>query len=189
MNIIFGGSFNPPTLAHKEIYLYIKSKLAFDNFIYLPVSNKYSKHDLIDNIDRYNMLKIMMEEYSDVLISKDEFDDKEYMGTYHYLKKQKEDSIFLIGSDNLRDLENWINFNKLVSEFKFIVISRNEMNDKDYIESHMILSKYKDNFIVFDNFNMEVSSSLFRKTKNNKYLDNKVYEYIKNNHLYEVNNE
>lgn len=184
MKIIFGGAFNPPTIAHKEIYNYIKSNIKFDSFVYLPVSNKYHKDNLLKNEDRYNMLKIMMKDYNDVTISKDEFKDKKYLGTYHYLKSQKEECFFLIGSDNLRDLKTWINYEKLVSECHFIVISRDNMDDESYIKSDPLLYKNKDNFVLLKGFNMDVSSSEFRRTKDKSLVTKEVYEYIIKHKLY-----
>lgn len=189
MLIIFGGSFNPPTIAHKEIYLFIKKHVKFDKFVYLPVSTKYHKRELASNTDRYNMLSLMMKEYSDVEISTDEFDDKIYLGTYHYLKELKEECTFLIGSDNLRDLFTWINYEQLIKEFKFIVVSRDDMDDEDFIASNPILNENKENFILLKGFRMVVSSSEYRKTHDESILTKEVNNYIKTHKLYGGKNE
>ncbi|MCB9498661.1 MAG: nicotinate (nicotinamide) nucleotide adenylyltransferase [Bacillales bacterium] len=184
MQIIFGGSFNPPTIAHLEIYKFVKERINFDKFVFLPVSTVYHKNNLVSNEDRYNMLKLMTQNYDDIIISRDEFDDKKYLGTYHYLKSQKEESFFLIGSDNLRDLETWIEFEKLVSEFHFIVISRDNSDDESYIKHHHVLKNHINNFIILKGFNISISSSEFRLTHRKKIVDKKVYDYIEEKHLY-----
>lgn len=156
MRIIFGGAFNPPTIAHKDIYYFIQSKLDFSWFVYLPVSCLYHKEGLASNEDRYQMLKLLTKEMPKAKVSKDEYKDDKYLGTYHYLISQKEESRFLIGSDNLRDLKTWINYEKLVEDCRFIVISRGNMDDIGYIESDPLLSRFRSIF-----FSLEVLMKMF----------------------------
>ncbi len=56
MKIVFGGAFNPVTNAHIKVYEYLNSKLAADEFIFLPVSSNYAKSDLVSNNHRIMML-------------------------------------------------------------------------------------------------------------------------------------
>lgn len=185
MKIIFGGAFNPPTIAHKEIYKYVMERIKADSFIYLPVSTLYTKNGLESNEHRYNMLKLLVKG-TNALVSRDEIDDLNYKGTHAYLKSLNEESMFLMGSDNLRTLDTWINYPTLIKECKFIVISRGNLDDESYIKNDEVLSKYKDNFILLKGFDMDISSSKFRKTKDKNLLTKEVYEYIKENKLYEV---
>ena len=66
---IFGGSFNPPHKMHKNIALNLIKNKYLDKVIYVPTGNKYNKKDLIDAMDRYNMLKIMIEGYKNLELS------------------------------------------------------------------------------------------------------------------------
>ena len=184
MRIIYGGSFNPPTIAHKRMYYYLDDKLSFDEFIYLPVSTKYSKANLASNEHRFNMLKILTKDMEKAIVSPDEFNDPNYLGTYHYLKTQKEDTLFVMGSDNLKTIRTWINYEKLLEEFKFIIIERDEDNLIELIDSDELLKKNKDNFIIFNDFDMKVSSSAYRNDKDESVLTEEVLDYIKKNHLY-----
>jgi len=184
MKIIYGGSFNPPTIAHKEAYFFLDKKLNFDEFLYMPVSKKYSKSGLIDNEYRIEMLNLMIEDMKKAAVSTYECDNVEYKGTYNLLKDEPEDTYFLIGSDNLRDLYKWINSKLLISTRKFIVISRDGSDDLTYIKSNDYLKDYIDNFIVFNDFNIKASSSNFRLNKDYSLLPKEVAKYIKNNNLY-----
>jgi nicotinic acid mononucleotide adenylyltransferase len=72
---------------------------------------------------------------------------------------------------------------KLIEEFKFIIITR-----KGYDVSELIKEKYnnnKDNFTILE-IDFPISSTDFRENKNKEILLDEVYEYIKTNNLYEV---
>ena len=59
---IFGGSFNPPLNSHSDL-----AKDVINNFkevekiIFVPVSTKYNKQNLVEDKHRYNMLKLICE--------------------------------------------------------------------------------------------------------------------------------
>ena len=188
MVIVFGGAFNPPTIAHKEIYYHIKKSISFTHFIFLPVSNLYTKSSLIADHHRLNMLNLMVEDLEDAEVSDLEMSDSDFLGTYHSLLRIQDlydDNVaFVIGADNLKNIHNWKNATSLLTEFKFIVINRNKMKIDDFIKNDKHLSKYIDNFIILPNFNMSISSTAFRETFDSEYVDNKVFEYIMLHELY-----
>ncbi len=49
INVIFGGSFNPPTIAHYEISKAIIDKFKVNDFVFVPTSLNYGKKTLIDS--------------------------------------------------------------------------------------------------------------------------------------------
>lgn len=184
MLIIFGGSFNPPTLAHKELVNKIKETYKEAKIIIVPVSkhNYTWKHNLIDDENRYNMLKLM---FPDIYISRYEFEIKKYEGTYQLLtdfKKIDPDIYFLIGSDNLNQMPLWLNFSNLIKDFKFIVVKR----PTDVIDFTKFKG-YEKNFTIIE-MNSEISSTKVREDvkKHKDFLDEKVYQYIIKHKLYEV---
>ncbi|MCK4551893.1 MAG: nicotinate (nicotinamide) nucleotide adenylyltransferase [Tenericutes bacterium] len=188
MVIVFGGAFNPPTIAHREIFYHIKKSLKFETFIYLPVSNSYTKSSLISNFHRLNMLNLMVEDMEDAIVSEQELNDTDFLGTYKSLLRIQElfndEVAFVIGADNLRNIHNWKFAKSLLTEFKFIVINRNKIDVSKYIKNDKILSRYIDNFYVTPKFNMNVSSTIFRETLDSNYVTNKVFEYIMLHDLY-----
>ncbi|MFA5543375.1 MAG: nicotinate-nicotinamide nucleotide adenylyltransferase [Bacilli bacterium] len=185
MNILYGGAFNPPTIAHFEIIKVIKKSFPNDRLILLPAGDKYKDGNLIEFKHRYNMLKILVDKIdSNIIISDYENKIEKFIGTYYTLKFFRNPH-FVIGADQLRDLHGWINFNNIIKENKFIVFPR------DGIDMHKILSeepysKHKNNFILMDNEELNVSSSDFRFKKQENVLDVDVLNYIKSNNLYEV---
>ncbi len=184
MLIIYGGSFNPPTKAHLDLVNKIKGEFKTARIIIVPVSsNNYTwKHNLVDNKYRYDMLKL---QFKDLEISKYEFAKKKYTGTYELLNDFKQidsDIYFLIGSDNLKQMPEWLNFNNLIKDFNFIVVKR----PSDEIDFRYVLD-YVSHFKVVEMDN-EISSTKIREDIN-KYKDwliPEVYDYIKKNKLYEV---
>jgi nicotinate-nucleotide adenylyltransferase len=188
MVIVFGGAFNPPTMAHKEIYFHIKEYVDFDKFIYLPVSNLYTKSSLIANVHRLNMLELMVSEMDKAYVCDLETIDSDFMGTYHSLlrlqEKYNDDIAFVIGADNLNSIHSWKNAMSLLAEFKFIVISRGNIDIKKYLEKDKNLAKHKENFIILPGFDMNISSTVFRETFEPSYVPEKVFGYIMTHGLY-----
>jgi nicotinate-nucleotide adenylyltransferase len=188
MNIIYGGSFNPPTIAHLHIITSLLKTFDNSKVIVLPVGNDYKKPDLIDFKHRFLMLKLLLEPMkSDVLIS-DLENHSGYHGTLKTLEKLSKtyNKIhFVIGSDNLESLKTWISYQDLLIKYPFIVMNRNHFMTEEQAEKMFKDIKHK---FIFLDFDMDVSSSRIREDieKHKKYLTKEVYEYIKNHKLYEV---
>lgn len=176
MLLVYGGAFNPITKAHYKIAKLLISKYT-NNFLFVPVGNSYGKPELISFNHRFNMVSIIAKELNAKVSAAE--DKEDYSGTYDLLcnlKKEENDIYFVLGADNLINLDKWINYDKLIKEFKFIVLTR------DNIE--VDLSKYDSSRFEVININFDISSSNYRKNKNENIIDNKVLMYIKENNLY-----
>lgn len=180
---VFGGSFNPPHLMHLNIAKDLLRLKYLDKVIFVPTGNKYSKDDLIDIKYRIEMLKIMIISYDDMIVSDYENQDG-VVYTYEtldYFKKKYLGSeiYFILGADNLKQISNWKNSEYILSNYKLLVINRGD----DKIE-------VKDNVVVTDILNNDISSTFIRNNIDNddiikKYLDKNVLEYIRKEKLYE----
>ena len=180
---VFGGSFNPPHLMHLNIAKDLLRLKYLDKVIFVPTGNKYSKDDLIDIKYRIEMLKIMIISYDDMIVSDYENQDR-VVYTYEtldYFKKKYLGSeiYFILGTDNLKQISNWKNSEYILSNYKLLVINRGD----DKIE-------VKDNVVVTDILNNDISSTFIRNNIDNndiikKYLDKNVLEYIRKEKLYE----
>ena len=185
MIIIYGGAFNPPTKAHYLIAKKIIDKFNPDTFYFLPVGSRYNKKGMADYESRFNMTKIMADKFKSAIVSRKE-NEESFRGTYYALKDFSlidNDLYFVMGADNFDYLDKWIMADKLIEEFKFIIITR-----KGYDVSELIKEKYnnnKDNFTILE-IDFPISSTEFRENKNKEILLDEVYEYIKTNNLYEV---
>jgi len=188
LKIVFGGAFNPVTNAHIEVYKYIVSKLDIEEFIFLPVSSAYTKRELASNIHRVKMLEIATADLKNVSICRLEIDDSDFLGTYKSLirleDKHKCEIGFVIGADNLINMHRWINIEGILNEFKILVLGRNSVDILKAIDNNPLLKKHSKSFIIFNEFLVDISSTMFKETFDESYLDKNVYQYIIDNDLY-----
>lgn len=187
---IFGGSFNPPHKTHKKIALELISNNYLDKAIYVPTGDKYNKKDLINSYHRYNMLKLMTKDNQNLDVSDYELKSNltyTYQTLNYFQNKYKDDTIYFIcGTDNLKEIKTWKNYNYILDNFKIIVLKRNNDNLDD------ILNDINSDNIKVANIDLDnTSSTLIRNLINNdkkeylnNYLEENIIKYIKENGLY-----
>jgi len=183
---VFGGSFNPVTLAHKKIIDRIKKLDEVTKVIIVPVSDKYEKKGLSTNVNhRIEMLKLVIEK--DIIISdfeaRQDHQLKSLETLTHFKEEYNDDLALVIGSDNLEDFKNWYEPEKLMENFYLIVINRQSDLGK-IILSNPTLTKYKEKIIEINDLDLNISSTKAKRELNNQYLDQRVIDYILLNDLY-----
>lgn len=187
---IFGGSFNPPHKMHESIASQLIERKIIDKVIFVPTSNFYPKAGLISDEERLSMLKLLIKDKKEFEVSDYEFGRLTYTyQTLEYFKNENKDAeiYFICGSDNLAQLDTWKEYKKILTDYKLIVIPREDNIDE-------ILNKYneyKNNIIVANLENNYLSSTLVRNyLKEEKYQEVKEYinefvlDYIIKNNLY-----
>lgn len=176
MNIaLFGGSFDPPHIAHEEI---VKSLLQVEDIdklyvvpTYLsPFKDKYH----LEPKERLELLIDLFQEFKKVEVSDFEITQNRAVPTIEtvrYLQqKYSPKNIYLvIGADNLKSIHLWNNFEELKTSVKFIVVQR---------EGYEV----KNDIIRFNTINMDIdiSSSLLRDNFDLKYIPKKIQQKVKN---------
>lgn len=167
---VFGGSFNPPTVAHINLAKQIlKNMENVEKIIFVPVSTRYNKNGLAPDKERLNMLKTICETEKDLEVSDIELESNRQLytiETLRILQKQNpnKDIYFIIGTDNLKELETWYKPEDILSNFKVIVLDRDEDNAGNIIENSEFLKKYKLSFVKLKNMKkINISSSYIRK--------------------------
>lgn len=190
---IFGGSFNPPLNSHFSLAQQIVNEYEnIEKVIFVPVSSKYQKQGLLENVHRYNMLKLVCDKNDDFIVSDIELKQERQLytiETLELLQKQYPNNIicFTIGTDNLKEISKWSSAEKLVTNFKILVLERDEDNVNEIIEKDEFLLKHKDSFIKLkENIRSNISSTFVREKikrgKSIRYLTpDEVYYYIKEN--------
>lgn len=184
---IFGGSFNPPHKMHKNIALELIQKNYIDAIIYVPTGNKYNKKDLIDAKHRLKMLEIMTKDNNQMSVSN--YEVKKFLTyTYQTLDYFKsiypDDEIYFIcGSDNLKDIKTWKNYEYILNNYKLLVVKRNADNITK------IVKDLNNNGIIVAEISSEnISSTEIRndlKIENdNPNIDEDILQYIKRKKLY-----
>jgi len=186
MMIVFGGAFNPPTIAHLNIVKKLLSTFEGSQVLLLPVGNDYSKPKLIDIKHRISMLELMVSKIEKASVSKIEANQK-YQGTFASLNELSEidsDIYFVIGLDNLLGVRRWIKYQELLKTYPFIVMDRKGSVTKE--EAQKAFADLEHHFTFVD-FNEEISSTLVRENKEDreKLLTKEIIDYISKNHLYE----
>ncbi len=183
MNIVYGGAFNPPTIAHENAIKKVLEVLDVERFIVVPVGGNYHLKEVASNEHRFCMCKLMCDAIG-VEISDVEMKSTEYKGTYDLLTKlNMKNTMFLIGSDNLKYIDKWITPEKILSEFGLVVLARRD-DINLIIQSSELLMKYKENIVVIEDFEYEVSSTMFRETLNYELVSENIKQYIIDNELY-----
>lgn len=194
---IFGGSFNPPLNSHLELAKQIIKNMDYiERIIYVPVSTKYNrKSNLVGDTHRYNMLKIMCKDEEKLEVSDIELTYKRQLYTIETLdifknKYPNHDIYFIMGTDNLKDLHTWKEPERILRNYKIIVLERGEYKLEEIIENDELLKKNKTSIIIAKKIKpIKISSTMVReKIKNEEdvkdFFKEEVLEYIFKNGLY-----
>ena len=194
--VIFGGCFNPPLNSHFSLAQQIINEYKnIEKIIFVPVNGKYQKADLISNEHRYKMLKLACDKNEKFDVSRIELDSPRPLYTIETLRifqetYSKYQIAFIIGSDNLKEINTWEKAEELTKDFKIYVLERDKDNIEEILKSNGFLNKNKQAFIkAKDNITSNLSSTFVRnKLKNGKsvrYLTtDEVVSYIEENKLY-----
>ena len=157
----FGGAFNPPTIAHEKLALEIAEKYNLDKVYFVPVGNFYNKKDLVDEKERFKMLKLISSDKIDVLPI--EFNMNKNLNTSEALELinneyKNVDRYFIMGGDNLEKLSSWQNPENCLNGNKFIAIERGK-KISNIIENDNLLNKYSKNIFTLENNNLYTYNS------------------------------
>ena len=187
---IFGGTFNPPHIAHSIVADNVRQQLSLDKIIFIPSGNPPLKES-ISAEHRLSMAKLAFGNDKNFEVSEIEIEDTENksytVNTLCKLKKKYENTetelYLIIGMDNLIDLPNWKDPEKLFELAKIIVINRPENNKDDARKD------FREKAVFVDVPDLEISSRMIRRNisegKPVKYLvSDAVEEYIEKNGLY-----
>lgn len=196
---IFGGSFNPPLNSHLELAKQvIKNLCNIEKVIFVPVSTKYNrKNNLTEDAHRYKMLKLMCNGEEKLEVSDVELSYGRQLYTIETLDIFKNeypeyDIYFIMGIDNLKDLHTWKEPERILKNYKIIVLERNEDNLEKIIEEDKLLRDNKKALIIAKKIKpIKLSSTIIReKIKNGEEVESffkkEVLEYINKNGLYKL---
>ena len=194
--VIFGGSFNPPLNSHFSIAQDLLNEYKeINKVIFVPVNSKYEKTGLINNEDRYNMLKLVCDKNKKFDVSRVEIDSERPLYTIETLnyfdkKYSNNEILFLMGSDNLKEFPTWNSADKICEKYKSYVFKRDDDNIKNIIEKDEFLSKNKNSFVVvsnniLNNFSSTYARKIIKEDKSIRYLaPDEVVNYIEKHKLY-----
>ena len=180
---LFGTSADPPTIGHKKILEELSKIYAF-TISY--VSNNPKKKHIEDISIRSHLLKTLIDDLDNPKILFNQKISSQW--AVESIKKCKEiykfnNLDFVIGSDLIKDIFHWKNFDKIILEVSFFIILREgypvESNTLKMLETYRV--KFKISTIKTPN----ISSSKFRLNFNCSNLPSSLIDIVKKNNLYE----
>ncbi len=192
---LFGGTFDPPHTGHTALADAVLCGFSLDKIIFIPAGNPPHKTEkyVTDKIHRFEMICLATAKNPAFLISdfdlKNEKPNYSYITIEHFKSEYPDDEIFFIaGADSYRDFPKWKNYPEILTLCTYIVAGRNGADVGDCFLKYK-KEKPQHKALFLDNFLMDVSSTELREKlstgKNcEDFLHESVYQYIKNNGLY-----
>lgn len=161
---IFGGSFDPVHIGHKAIVKTALSELNIDKLIVVPTYlNPFKKSFYLKPQTRLKLLKKVFNNFEKVDICDYEVNKEKLsysFDTVSYLKKLYSTNkiYFILGEDNLKNLDKWYKIEELKTLVEFVVVTRNGFK-----------SERTEKFKILD-IDINISSSLLRENMNLDYI-------------------
>jgi len=198
---IFGGSFNPITMAHIQVAEDMAKYLKLDWVMFEPINNVYEKNGLVEVEHRINMIQLIFDDSVPIdgcvfSVGAVEALSPEKMCPYEVLKRynnmfNNSELFYIMGSDNLKAFHSWRKPGRIFELSSLAVYRRGSDDLTKIISDNPILSRNINKIHIFDYRRNNLSSTMIRnwlKSRNKisgRYLPKKVYDYIKEHKLYE----
>ncbi len=128
---LFFGSFNPVHVGHLIIANTIANQPSIDRvwFVVSPQNPFKEKKSLLHEFDRYDLIKMAIEDSPQLDVSNIEFSMPKPSYTIDTLTQLKEqfpsyEFSIIMGSDNLGDLHKWKNYEAILKYYEVIIFPR-----------------------------------------------------------------
>ena len=180
---LFGTSADPPTIGHKKI---LEELSKIYDFTISYVSNNPNKKHKEDISIRSHLLKTLIEDLDNPkILFNQRLSSKWAVESIKKCKKNYEfnNLDFVIGSDLIKDIFSWKNFDKIIKEVSFFIILREGYPVKS--NTIKMLETYKVKFRISNTKIPNISSSKFRLNFNYSNLPTSLIDIVKKNNLYE----
>jgi nicotinate-nucleotide adenylyltransferase len=196
---IFGGTFDPPHIAHLRIAEEVKEIFNLNYIWFIPAGNPPHKKTFAEFSDRLKMLELAVKNNPDFKVLDIEKDIRPSytVRTLQILKKLYPEFrfFFIMGWDSFKEIETWWNASQILNYAELIVVSRGEITPE---EAQIFIKKaykklwkdFPENYIHFYSMpRLEISATfvrnLIKKGRSVRYLvPEEVYFYIKKEKLY-----
>jgi len=183
---ILGGTFDPPHKAHLKIAERAVKQFHLDKVIFIPSGNPWQKKYATSFIHRYEMTKILIEDFSTFEISdieKSEDVPSYTVDTLTKLNHKKDNLYFILGSDTAMNIKTWNNYEKLSTLTNFLIALRREGNIKNLNDN------FPFGYKLIDGQKLDLSSTFLREKLEHNLFDeddipSKIITYIKKNNIY-----
>lgn len=185
---LFFGSFNPIHIGHLIIANYIAQFTELDQvwLVVSPHNPLKIKSDLVNMYDRLEMAKLATDNSIKIKVSDIELKLPQPSYTIDTLTHLKErypehEYTLIMGSDNLKSLKRWKNYEVLLNDYNILVYPRPGFENCE-LANHPSVT-------ITDTPQMDLSSTFIRKAiksgKNVQYfVHDNVIEFINSKNLY-----
>lgn len=192
MTVLFGGSFDPPHIAHTEMAEAVANLNETEKLVIIPAFSAPLKNGAKESYKhRFNMCElafgfIKKAEISNIeeIINLKNKTEKSYtvdtIKTYIAQNNLKEKPYFLIGADSAEHLNEWKNAKELCLICNFLVFKRNGKINTS------VLDKLNANYKILDFLPKNYSSTKIRENIAFNDVSEKVKQYIMANSLYNI---
>ena len=185
---LFFGSFNPVHNGHLIIANYICETTDLDK-VWLVVSpqNPFKeKQNLLNKYDRLHLIRLAIEDNSNLRASDIEFNlpiPSYTIDTLTHLKEKYPEHEFslIMGGDNLKSLHKWKNYELILKNHDIYVYKRSDATENPYPELarvHCLDVPLLDISATFIREQIQQGHSM------QYFLPDKVWEYVRNSNLY-----
>jgi len=187
---LYFGTFNPIHMGHLTIANHMVEFTAIDEvwMVVTPHNPFKKKQTLLNNYDRYEMVRLATETYDKIEPSDIEFKLSQPNYTIDTLVHLEErfpniEFSLIMGMDNLKSLHKWKNYEAILEHYQIYVYPRiSEGNIPEKFQNHSKITKV-------DAPVMEISSTFIRKSIQQlqgirPLLDFRVWEYIDKMNFY-----
>lgn len=178
------GSFDPPTNGHlhlisEALRVGVSSVMVIPSFSnpwkknQTPFSDRYRMTKLLENL--YPPGKVKVSEIERVMAYDGEI-KRNYIPTHFLLEKLGKDILIITTNETYQEIPKWKEGEKILREYEFLIFSTSHLGET--IERSYIIP------------DLNISSTLVRECIQSgfscpEYLPGEVYQYIKQNKLYE----
>ena len=160
--IVMGGSFNPPTIAHRRLLLGAVMAVGADKGIFVPSSHAYvsikmrrtkiPKEVLREEV-RLRMLEAMCEGEPRLVVDGCEFHRTEKAYTYESMESIQEkypaaELYFLAGGDKVSVISRWHRIREFLERFKILVVRRDGDDPEAGLRENPFLREHLDRFRI-----------------------------------------
>ncbi len=185
---LFFGSYNPIHTGHLIIANYMANYTDLDKvwLVVSPHNPLKEKQDLIDIYDRLEMAKLAIDKAENISVSDVELklaQPSYTIDTLTLLKDQypEHDFVLIMGSDNLKSLKKWKNYELILRDYRIFVYPRPGYESQEFLNHPSVT--------ITQTPLMELSSTFIRKAVKEKknvsfFIPDNVAEFIDSKGLY-----
>lgn len=167
--VVLGGSFNPPTLAHKRLLLAAVDALDAELGLFVPSSDSYVRNKMakvgdpsfvLSETVREDMLSAMAADDPRLCVDTVEFGKKasgkgqkwRTVDTLNALSERYPDYeiYFLAGGDKVKIFPRWDRITEFLSKYRIIVVKRDGDEPEKEIARNAFLSERSERFFVMN---------------------------------------